>query len=671
MKRRFIIVKHFVPIFLMLLLIVPFLLGGCGGSSNDDDEDPLQPPLSGVFADSPVSGLNYETATLSGVTDSNGTFQYADGETVTFSIGDLDIGSALGAEMLSPVDIVDGATDPSDARVTNLCVLLQTIDQDGSLNNGIQITPEIAEIISSNSTGIDFDLSPDAFAENADVVMLIAELNDAGLFTDIDPRERRLVGAATAQGHLKRSLSPRNTVQTGYGLLRGYAPDDHTWQYLGIPYAEPPIGDLRWRAPRPPEAWDGVRQATDWGDQAAQNPRYEAFAFGGMSEDCLYLNVTAPKNAADLPVMVWFHGGGFVILTGNTAGYNNPASLPTKDVVLVTVNHRLGPFGYLAHPLLSAESGYGASGNYGQMDLIAALEWVRDNISAFGGDPNNVTIFGESGGGGKSISLMASPLAEGLFDKVICESGMAHSSIGVLNGMPLAEAEAFGTDLSNRLGATTLEELRDKSWMEIIEAELIAYNGDYKDVYGPVIDGRYMTDTLGNLIQAGQANDVPLMAGINSADMAGLGIGMQEQMPWRSDNNTAPQFAYYFSYVPALWAAQGVGAYHGIELVYVFNNPDSFLNHYLFGLTGIDEDPQTEEAEVSPNGFLANPPGYGAEDITLTEQVMTIWTNFARTGDPSIAGVVDWTPYTTENDAYLEIATTLQMLTGFSQLSVE
>lgn len=649
----------------LLLTMMGLAFINCGNWNDDDDDGgtattPAQ-VLSGVFVDSAVSGLNYATDSFSGTTDAEGAFSYREGETVTFSIGDLVLGSAPGTDTLSPIDIVEGAADATDQRVVNICVLLQTLDQDGDLNNGIQITTGIASLVSNVAGQIDFDQSTADFAADDGVTALVTALNDGDVFADTDPRDRALRSAATALAHLQATLGERYTVTTVYGDLRGFAPDDNTWAWRGVPYAKPPVGDLRWRAPQPPEVWTGTREAVAWGDQAAQHPKYEAYANGGMSEDCLYLNITAPRDADNLPVMVWFHGGGFVILTGNTDSYNNAASLPTKDVVLVTVNHRLGPFGFLAHPWLTAEAeteGKG-TGNYGQLDLIAALEWIQDNIAAFGGNPGNVTIFGESGGGGKSISLMASPLAEGLFHKAICQSGTAASSMAVLNGMTLSDAEAIGTDLVDRLGVTTLEALRNVSWVDIIMAEDAVYGGDIKEYYGPVIDGHYMTDVLGNLIQAGLVSDVPFMVGVNSGDMAGLPEGMAEQMPWRSDNNSAPQYAYIFTHVPELWAAQGVGAYHGIELVYVFNYPASFYSHYLFGLTGLAVDFTTPAATVIAGT------GYGAADIALADTMMTMWANFAATGDPSISGAVQWLPYTTAGDNYLEISAGAQtMRTG-------
>ncbi|MBC7957835.1 MAG: carboxylesterase family protein, partial [Cytophagales bacterium] len=487
-------------------------LGACG------DGDNSEPDPTGQFGDSSVSGLNYSTATGSGVTDASGRFSYKAGQSVAFSIGNLPLGSANAAAVLTPLSITAGAATAADQAVNNKLILLQTLDVDGNLNNGIQLTDAIRSAVSARAAAINFNQTTAAFRTS--LADLMTALNAGAVFTDTDPRDRTVRTAVAALEHFNRATAERNTVTTDTGPLRGYSPTAGTWQYLGIPYAAPPLANLRWRPPQTPAPWVGTRDAVAWGDQAPQNPAYQAFGEGGMSEDCLYLNVTAPKNANNLPVMVWFHGGGFVILTGNTKAFNNAASLPTRDVVLVSVNHRLGPFGYLAHPALTTESGYGGSGNYGQMDQIAALNWVKNNIARFGGNPGNVTIFGESGGGGKVISLMNSPLATGLFHKAIVQSGMADSAMTILNVPPLAQAEAVGTDLLTRLATPTLAQARAKTWVEIINAELAHYpRGDYKDAYGPNIDSHYATKSMRQNIEDGLPSDVPLLAGNNSGDM--------------------------------------------------------------------------------------------------------------------------------------------------------
>ncbi|HIQ53729.1 MAG TPA: hypothetical protein EYH51_10770, partial [Pseudomonas pachastrellae] len=441
----------------ILALPLAGCLGGGGGGSNDD-------VLSGTFVDSPVAGLDYRgSQTAASKTGEGGEFSYRSGETLTFAIGNLVLGSAAGGQLLTPLDLVDGAAGADDQRVLNQLILLQSLDADGNLNNGILISPQIRDEVSLVAGTIEFDQSPSDF--RAAIAGLIADLEAAGAFSDTDPRERTVAVASDALEHFQRSTSERHLVSTTGGELRGFAATDDTWQFLGIPYAKPPLGELRWRAPQQAEPWEGVRDAVAWSDQAAQNPALERFGEGGMSEDSLYLNVTAPKDADNLPVMVWFHGGGFTALTSNTKPFNNPEAVVTKGVVQVSVNHRLGAFGYLAHPELSAESEYEGSGNYGQMDLIMALQWVQDNIAAFGGNPDNVTIFGESGGGRKVLSLMASPQAAGLFHRAISQSGTLRPDTRTL-----ADGEAVGLSVQQRMGVDSLAEMRAAPWNEVAAA---------------------------------------------------------------------------------------------------------------------------------------------------------------------------------------------------------
>lgn len=465
------------------------------------------------------------------------------------------------------------------------------------------------------------------------------------------------------------------TVETTTGKIRGFAPDEHTWAWYGVPYAAPPVGHLRWQPPAPIHPWCGVRNAIAYGDQAAQDPFFEPYGLGGMSEDCLHLNITAPRNANQLPVMVWFHGGAFVALTSNIKLYNNPVALPTKGVVLVTINHRLGPFGYLAHPLLSAASGYEGSGNYGQLDLISALKWVRDNIAGFGGDPHNVTLFGQSGGGAKAISLMASPLAVGLFHKVICQSGMVASSYGFMNADDLITAEAKGLDLTKRLGATTIEQMRAVPWEIIVASDIKTY-GQKIGIYRPNIDGYYLQHHQMEAIQNGLASDVPLLAGATTWDRVLEGelvTGLIEQMPLRAAHCKAEQYAYQFDHVPTGWRDIGASAYHGIDLTYLFNYPDGFIDHFRFGLTGLSPKQlggtTIDGSDLSAAEIIAST-GYSEEDRRLTDTVMTLWTNFAKTGNPSIPEMIRWYPYknhsNAQGDCFLHIGEPIEMRKGLA-----
>ncbi len=651
-----------------LILLSALVVFGC--SSGGDGGSVLQ---TGVFTDAFVSGLDYRgPATLAGTTNAQGQFSYRPGDTITFSIGSLVLGSATGAAQMTPLSITSGAASASDQRVNNKLVLLQTLDQDGDLNNGIQITAAARAIVSAQASSINFDQTTAAFS--ASLSTLMTALNGAGVFTDAAYRGLRTVKSATrALDHFTRATSDRVAFNTTYGPISCYQPGAGYVQCLGIPYARPPIGDLRWRNPENPIAWTQTRDAVNYPDQAPQAANYASSGEGEVSEDCLYLNVTAPSGATGLPVMVWLHGGAFGILTSSTKNYNNHLSLPTKGVVLVTVNHRLGPFGYMAHPWLTAEQGQ--SGNYGQRDLIKALEWVRDNIATFGGDPNNVTIFGQSGGGGKSISLMASPLAAGLFHKVICQSGMAPGD--ALNHSTLAVAEAKGSALTNNF-VNDLAAFRAKTWQEIITEANNKWGSSDWVMFTPNQDGVYLTDTMENLIKAGLASDVPFMGGSVDNDVVGgadLAPGVTQQMPWRKAYNTAAQYVYKWSFVPGTatsgWLALDppVRAYHGIELVYTFNYGMSFATHQYLNLTN------KTDAEIGvtqsrddmtiwgyyvllSTGYFDTFPTPSAASLLMTDQAMTLWSNFAKSGNPNTplaTGLVTWNPFTVSGEEYFEI----------------
>lgn len=639
-------------------------LSGCfdGSSSSSSSSSSTR---TGTFIDSAVAGLNYQgDRTDRALTDEQGQFRYRRNETIQFSIGDLDLGSATGADVLTPLSITSGATSASDQRVLNKLILLQTLDADGDTNNGIQITNEIRDEVSQRAEDIDFDQPAADF--RAALAPLLAALEAQGAFSDTDPRPRTVTQADDALQHFLRSTGERHLVETTHGELRGFAADADTWQFLGIPYAKPPLGDLRWRAPVAADTWDGVREAIAWSDQAAQNPGLERFGEGGMSEDSLYLNITAPKDADNLPVMVWFHGGGFTALTSNTKPFNNPNALASKGVVQVSVNQRLGPFGYIAHPDLSAESGYNGSGNYGQMDLIAALEWVQDNIAAFGGNPDNVTIFGESGGGRKVLSLMASPKAAGLFHKAISQSGTLHPDTRTL-----ASAEAIGTRLQQNLNAGSLAEMRERSWLEVVQAAatLVPYTN---------IDNHYLPYSEREAFESSAQNDVPFMFLITTNDTEEPIATVLNVFPWMADESAAPHYAVHFSQQPSGWRELGVTAYHGSELAYLFNMPESVITHYQLGLV---IDPATGQSlrigDLNGNGVSGSQgdtddifisAGFDQTDDAVIERFMTMWTNFAKTGDPSIPGVLEFPLYDSQAQRYVELDADTTVKTDISSV---
>ena len=274
------------------------------------------------------------------------------------------------------------------------------------------------------------------------------------------------LSAGTVAGAAGQPLGP--VVETSPGALAGerVAGHEEVLVFRGVPYAEPPVGDARWRPPTAKAAWEGTRAATTFGAACWQRPTPDTSIYtrGDLErdEDCLYLNVwTAAADAAEArPVMVWFHGGGHSGGWGSARVFDGTA-LAQKGVVLVTINYRLGAFGFLAHPALSAESPHGSSGNYGLLDKVAALEWVRDNAAAFGGDPGNVTIFGQSAGSWSVCYLMASPLAAGLFHKAIGHSGGCfrggRPDLEAAHGQGLAAAAALGAE-GSKIGRASWRE---------------------------------------------------------------------------------------------------------------------------------------------------------------------------------------------------------------------
>lgn len=302
-------------------------------------------------------------------------------------------------------------------------------------------------------------------------------------------------------------------------------------EYFGIPFAKPPVGELRWKTPQPAENWTGVLETKKFGPKPVQ-----ANVFGdmksrsnGMSEDCLYLNIWTPAKPGmkSLPVLVYFFGGGFVAGDGSEYRYDG-ASLAQKGIVAVTVNYRLGIFGFFAHPELSAESPYHASGNYGLLDQNAALKWVQKNIAAFGGDPKKVTIAGESAGSIAVSAQMASPLSKDLIAGAIGESGAAINP--TLFPVPLAKGEEEGVDFVKKSGYNSLAELRKLSTDELFEV----YKKSGRFGFSTVIDGYFYPKSLPEIFNAGEQAQVPLLVGWNSAEMTGMAF--MQGLPYADEN---------------------------------------------------------------------------------------------------------------------------------------
>lgn len=286
--------------------------------------------------------------------------------------------------------------------------------------------------------------------------------------------------------------------------------------FKGIPFAQPPVGDLRWKAPQPVTNWNGVKQTKKFGPRAIQSNVFGDMGFrsDGMSEDCLYLNVWSPANSANekLPVLVYFYGGGFAAGDGSESRYDGE-NMAKKGIVTLTVNYRLGIWGFFSHPELTKESPNRASGNYGLLDQNAALKWVQANISKFGGDPKRVTIAGESAGSIAVSAQMASPLSKGLIAGAIGESG--GSIFPTLAPVPLAEAEKTGLEYAQKIGATSLKNLREMSTLELYQKSL----GSSLGVFKTTIDGYFLTKTLPETFEAKQQAMIPLLLGWNSEEM--------------------------------------------------------------------------------------------------------------------------------------------------------
>lgn len=424
--------------------------------------------------------------------------------------------------------------------------------------------------------------------------------------------------------------------------------------WLGIPYAAPPVGELRWKPPQPPRPWSGVRAMKDYGPPCMQPPR-EGLTLE-PSEDCLTLNVWAPEGTGKHPVMVWIHGGAFRQGSGSLPAYSG-TSLARKGVVVVTINYRLGDFGFFAHPELTKEAGGAATGNYGLMDQIAALEWVRQNIAAFGGDPGNVTIFGESAGAASVIVLMASPKARGLFQRAIAESG------GLGTGRRVKDLEQLGVERAKEWGAADLKALRALPAKEILAKPRPVSLG----AYGPVVDGVYLPAPPAQVFEEGRQAPVPFLIGANSyegslmgpfkvspASLAGLlgverakleelyGGGLDQTaheifgdavfvaparfLAARMERVSKPAFLYHFSYVLERRRGKTPGAPHGSEIPFVFNNLSA--------------------------GALA---AVATEaDRKMAELMSSYWVQFAMTGDPNGAGKPHWPAYLPASDELLE-----------------
>ncbi|MBN2239500.1 MAG: carboxylesterase family protein [Dehalococcoidales bacterium] len=464
-------------------------------------------------------------------------------------------------------------------------------------------------------------------------------------------------------------------VKTDKGYVSGTVigePGKEASIFRGIPYAAPPVGDLRWKPPQPVEPWEGIRECTQMSKISPQFEPPGMVSGFTLGEDCLYLNVVTPAKepGEKLPVLVWMHGGGYSMGCGNDKVWNN-YRLPQHGAVVVTLTHRLGPIGLLAHPALSKESPAGVSGNYLFLDLIESLKWIQNNIAAFGGDPDNVTIFGESGGGAKVSIMMSSPMAKGLFHRAICESG---TSLAILGSAPLADIESNGEKLFNRLGIDSsdpLEQVRALPWEKIIEASQ-AMEPPRTPGQPPAfmwdgsIDGWLIPDSPVELFKSGNFNAVPLIVTANLGELIGPGgpLLMPQIVPAYVDMmNAVTQkgsngYAMIFDQVPAAWRKHGFVSIHSIELTYVFGDWDNSTGWWnSIAMMAAQAGAKTSEK------FLDETDKY------VSETMMELWANFARDGKPSAESVPEWPEYTDDTDRYMNVNEKFEVKDGYSKVA--
>jgi para-nitrobenzyl esterase len=462
-----------------------------------------------------------------------------------------------------------------------------------------------------------------------------------------------------------QTLAKTTEVKTANGTLQGMVLESGIQSFKGIPFAQPPVGKLRWKEPQEPLNWTGVRQADHFGPQAMQRAIFSDMMFrsNGKSEDCLYLNVWTPANTTGqkLPVLVYFYGGGFIAGDGSEYRYDGE-SLAKKGIITVTVNYRLGVFGFLAHPELTKESAHHSSGNYGLMDQHAALVWVQKNIAAFGGDPKKVTIAGESAGSMSVCAQVASPLSKGLFVGAIGESG---SLLGNLSPVPLNDAEQVGVKFATSVGVASLTDLRNIPAEKLLE---ISAN----TTFPRAVDGYFLPETTQAIFAAGKQMHVALLAGWNSAESNDQAI-LGKNEPTIANYTSAVQ-KLYGEHAAAVLKVYTPATDADVRQVAADLASDRFIAYSTWKFTDMQSKtggkpvyryyftrkrPTTVTGKVNTAlgavhsaeieyalGNLATNKVYAwtPDDYQLSETMQTYFVNFVKTGNPNGAGLANWEP---------------------------
>lgn len=474
--------------------------------------------------------------------------------------------------------------------------------------------------------------------------------------------------------------------------------------FQGIPYALPPTGALRWRPPQAPESWQGTRPATAAGTACWQATDVDGWVWSrgefGRSEDCLYLNIWAAESPKKMPVMVWFHGGSHMSGMGHEQIFDG-TELAKKGVVIVTINYRLGPLGFLAHPALSAESEHNSSGNYGLLDKISALQWVRSNIGAFGGDAGNVTIFGQSAGSQSVCSLMVSPQAEGLFHKAIGQSAACVSPIsakdsnGLIRGGRLVDVLGKGIDINA---------MREASPQQLLDA---ADASQWQNQSRIVVDGWVIPDEADVLFTAGKQAKVPLLLGSLSNEgnqlfplnneltkaqlisfvtaMMGEKLAPQLLALYRDELAESPGLAQreiltdqFMAFGMSRWATHQFNSGQSTYLYFMDHNPPAFRLYMPS-----DPDLQLDEGPRSGGAYHSGDLAYvfgntrkvghdwTEDDHQLSGLITQYWTNFAKFGDPNAKGLPVWRQYDTTTHATQLLQKKSQSVDGIRRARID
>jgi len=473
-------------------------------------------------------------------------------------------------------------------------------------------------------------------------------------------------------------------VTTESGKIEGTSNADHTVRiFKGIPFAAPPVGDLRWKAPQPVASWTGVRKADKFGSPCLQTDVFGDIYFRDSqpSEDCLSLNIWLPAKPANvkLPVILWFYGGGFVAGSSSEPRYDGE-NLAKKGVIVVEPNYRLGVFGFFAHPELTKESGHNASGNYAFLDEVAALKWVVRNIAAFGGDPYNITIAGESAGSASVSALMASPLSRDLFQKAIGESGAFFPS-GSPTGIQtksLAESEKFGMEFAKSVGCDSLAQMRAKPANDLLQAAAQRNRGF---VFGPNIDGYFLPTDVQTIFAQGVQSHVPLLAGWN-ADEGKMFVLFVPQKPTAKSfadqararfGDQADEFLKLYPAMNDQEALASAEALSGDDFIafstwkwidmqrktgnspvyqYLFEQVPVAKPGAMIGPIPASEAGSRHAGEI-PYVFgslkLQEGVPWTDDDFKVSDAMSSYWVNFAKNGNPNGAGLPDWPKSASDN----------------------